>query len=101
MALSSQRMHYCGKCVSGEHALGVDNWETKFCRLQRELCQCDCDCPYYRVLIEEPRCHRRRTPRRWHTADRHSRAWTRRHIHELFGPPILDPQEYIDGKPST
>ncbi|WP_143231311.1 hypothetical protein [Actinosynnema sp. ALI-1.44] len=97
-ALPGQRMHYCGKCVSGEHDLDIDSWKTEFCRLQREHCQCDCDCPYYRVLIEEPRCHRRRTPRRWHTTSRHSRAWTRRHLHETIGYPILSPEEYIEGK---
>lgn len=98
---SQQRMHYCGKCVSGEHNLGTDSWDTEFCRLQREVCQCDCDCPYYRVLIEDPRCLRRRTPRRWHAGRRHSRAATRQFIHDTIKPPLLSPEEYINGKLST
>jgi hypothetical protein len=95
-ALPGQRMHYCGKCVSGEHEVGVDSWQTQHCRLQRECCQCDCDCPYYRVLIEEPRCLRRRTPRRWHAAGRRpARGWTQRYVHDAIAPPTVTPEEYV------
>jgi hypothetical protein len=96
-ALPGQRMRYCGNCVSGEHELGIDNWETRHCRLQREGCKCDCDCPYYRVLIEEPRCERRRASRRWQTGRRLPRDWAQQYIHEVIRPPTLGPEEYLDG----
>ncbi len=95
-ALSGQRKHYCGKCVSGEHELGIDTWETRHCRLQRELCQCECDCPFYRVLIEEPRCLRHRTMRRWPTGRRPPGGWAQQYLHDVLGPPVLSPQEYLD-----
>lgn len=95
-ALPRERMRYCGMCVSGEHTLGVDTWETKHCKLQREGCECECDCPYYRVLVEEPQCSRRRTPRRWNPARRHPRGSVRRHVHEMIKPPVLSPQEYVN-----
>jgi hypothetical protein len=95
-ALPGQRMHYCGKCVSGEHELGIDNWDTQHCRLQRECCQCDCDCSYSRVLVEEPRCERRRSERRWQAGRRPPRDWAQRYVHEVIGPPDLSPEEYLD-----
>jgi hypothetical protein len=99
-ALPGERMRYCGKCVSGEHTLGVDTWQTKHCKLQREGCECSCDCPYFRVLIEDPHCDRRRTPSRWHPRRRSPRGWAQRHIHENIRPPILSPDEYLNPTPS-
>jgi hypothetical protein len=95
-ALPGQRMHYCGRCVSGEHELGIDTWDTRHCVLQRECCQCDCDCPYYRVLVEEPKCLRRRTMRRWSVGRRPPRGWAQQYLHEVLGPPILSPEEYLN-----
>jgi hypothetical protein len=92
-ALPGQRMHYCGKCVSGTHELGVDTWDTRHCRLQRECCQCECDCQYSRVLIEEPKCLRRRAWRRWPAT---KRVWLGRYVHEPAGPPVLSPDEYLN-----
>jgi hypothetical protein len=94
--LSGRRMHYCGKCVSGEHELGIDTWETEHCRLQREGCQCECDCPYMRVLIEEPRCLRHRTSRRWPIGKRLSKRWVQEYVHQVIGPPNLTPGEYLN-----
>lgn len=96
-ALPGQRMRYCGKCVSGEHELGTDAWETQHCRLERKCCQCECDCSYSRVLIEEPKCARRRAWRRWPAGKRQPRGWGQQQVvREVIGPPVLSPDEYLD-----
>jgi hypothetical protein len=39
---------------------------------------------------------RRRAERRWPTNRRQPRGWAQSYVHEVIGPPILSPEEYLN-----